>query len=127
MSRYRRVRWKQILFRGAFHRRFVRSAHRLRRSKSKTARACSAILLSIAWLILPLLPGCSRRPEKPAAVETASAASMSTGSSEGHSIKPAAPVDTGRTIRFRGLDNEYRGHTTITPNQRLLHERDQLD
>ena len=127
MSRYRRVRWKRILFRGAFHRRFVRSAHRLRRSKSRTARVCSAILLLMAWLVLPLLPGCSRRPEKPTAAETRTAASKSTVPNEVHSITPPAPVDTDRMIRFQGLDNAYRGRTRITPNQQLLHERDQLD
>lgn len=127
MSGYRRVRWKRILFRGAFRQRFVRSAHRLRRSKSKTAHVCSVIVLSMAWLILPLLSGCGWRTEKPAAVETKAAASIFTEPIEGRSKTPDAPVDTGRKIRFRGMDNEYRGCSVITRAQQILHERDQFD
>ena len=122
MSRYTRVRWKRILFRGGFHRRVVRSTRRLRHSRSKVARVCSSILLSIAWIVLPLLPGCSRRPANPTEIEPVSSRSPAPVP-----VDTVPPADSGRTIQFRGLDNDYRGTTRIMPNHGLIHGRDQND
>ena len=129
MQRYKMARWKQILRSGPVHRRLIRSTRDLRHSCSRAPRIVAAVMLTIAWLLLPLLPGCSRRTPTsrpaPAPDNTASTpADVSTPNSP--PTKSPAPA-AGGTITFRGLDNEYRGTTRVMPNKQLVHQKESHD
>lgn len=127
MHKYKMARWRRILRRSAFRRRQIRSIRHLRHSRSRAARICSAALLTIAWLLLPLLPGCGAGSAKPPTTTSGSPANTEPAPPLPESMNPPNPApgtSTGRTITFRGLDNEYRGSTHILPNNRFVHQKD---
>lgn len=130
MQRYKRARWRQILRRGPCHRRLIRSARELRHSRSRAARIFASVMLTIAWLVLPLLPGCGRRtptaqPSSASeAIQSTPADSLSSNSS---TTQPLAPLAAGRNIKFRGLDNDYHGTTRVLPNKTLIHQKESHD
>ena len=132
MSKHKMARWRRILRRSELRRRQIRSIRHLRHSRSRAARICSAVILTIAWLVLPLLPGCGAEPTKPAASQSGSPATnepptTTPSSSDSPPQVPAAGTNSGRVIRFRGVDNEYRGATHVLPDGKVVHQREQHD
>ncbi len=132
MQKYKMARWRRILRRSAFRRRQIRSVRYLRHSRSRAARICSAVILSIAWLVLPLLPGCGSEPTKPAAMQSGSPPTIEPPTAKPSSPDspppvPAAGTNPGRVIRFRGVDNEYRGSTHVLPDGKVAHQKEQHD
>ena len=67
--------------------------------------------LTFVLLSLPLLASCDR-PAAPAAP----AGRISN--------PPAVPAGPGRTITFQGLDNDFRGSTTVLSNDRVIHQKE---
>ena len=126
MQKYKMARWKQILRRGAPQRRFVKSIRRLRHSQSRLARVCSLVVLSVVWLVLPLLAGCGRRTEKPTPSPVAPPPVPATSPSPTPlPLTNSTPATTsGRSITIRGLDNDYRGRTSVLPNKQLIHQKE---
>ena len=130
MQKYRMARLKQILRRSKFRRKQFQSISRLRHSRSRTARIGSEVLLTILWLILPLLPGCGAGTDQPATSQSDLSAVEETptgNSPSSNALPPAAAksVAPGRVIQFRGVDNDYRGSTQILPNDKLVHKKEQ--
>lgn len=72
--------------------------------RKRTLRPSLAIGFSLALLTVPILVSCG------------------SGSSRTVSSKPPPATPPG-TITFRGLDNDYRGHSTVEPGGRILHQR----
>ncbi len=72
-----------------------------------------ALGLSLAILSFPLMASCDRtstpnRPAPPATVPT----------------PPAPPAKPSRTITFQGLNNDFRGSTTVLPDDRVIHHKE---
>ena len=125
MQKHKVSRWRMILRRSAFHRNTVRSFRHLRRSRFRAVRIGSTVILSITWLLLPLLPGCvpqtvsTQRPPTslgPLPVQAPSPTPL-----------PTAPAQPGRSIKIRGLDNDYQGTTRVLPDKKLIHQKDSYD
>ena len=72
--------------------------------RKRTLRPSLAIGFSLALLTVPILVSCG------------------SGASRTVSSKPPPATPPG-TITFRGLDNDYRGHSTVEPGGRILHQR----
>ena len=130
MQRYKMARWKQILRSGPVYRSLIRSARELRHSRSRATRIVTAVMLTIAWLVLPLLPGCGRRtpasqPSPAPGTTESTAADLAPPNSP--PTKSPAPAAAGGSITFRGLDNDYRGTTRILPNKQLIHQKESHD
>ena len=75
-----------------------------------------AIGLTLAILSFPLMASCDRTPKRPA--PTAPLPNKTVPA------KPAAPAKPGRTITFQGLDNDFRGSTTVLPDDRVIHHKE---
>ena len=129
MQKHKVLRWRMILRRSAFHRNAIRSCRRLRRSRFRAVRICSTVILSIAWLVLPLLPGCV--PQTEPTQRDPAAISAFAGQVPSPTLLPAppptAPPLPGRSIKIRGLDNDYRGTTRVLPDKKLIHQKDSYD
>ena len=97
-----------------YHRKYRRKAMRSRPQRGhdsqavvrrkRTPHPSLAIGFSLALLTVPILVSCG------------------SGSSRTVSSKPP-PATPPRTITFRGLDNDYRGHSTVESGGRVLHRR----
>lgn len=124
MQRYKMARWRLILRRDTFHRSLIRNIRRLRHSHWRAARFCSTLLLSIAWLVLPMIPGCSNRtptasfPSDPSDAMRARMAAKSPPPAS-----PAPPV-SGRSVKVQALDSQYRGTTRVASDKQLIHQKD---
>ena len=132
MHRYKMARWRRILSRNENRRRQIRSIRRLRHSQSGVARIYSAAILTIAWLVLPLLPGCGADPTKTTASQKGTARTVEPPTTIPSSPDTPSPVSRAgavpdRVIHFRGVDNKYRGSTRILPNDKVIHQREQND
>ena len=115
----------------------VRSIHSAPRRRSRRptsqatnrARPCHspgrdgrvAIGLTLAILSFPLLASCERTPTRPAPIEP-----LPTNAVPHKAIpsKPASPSKPGRTISFQGLDNDFRGATTVLPDNQVIHHKE---
>ena len=75
-----------------------------------------AIGLTLAILSFPLLASCDRATNRPAPPSPLSNKPIST--------KPAPPAKSNHTITFQGLDNDFRGSTTVLPNDRVIHHKE---
>ena len=129
MQRYKMARWKQILRSGPVHRRLIRSTRDLRHSHFRAPRIVAAVMLTFAWLLLPLLPGCGRRTptSHPApAPDTTASTPEDVSTPNSQPTNPPAPA-AGSTITFRGLDNDYRGTTRVMPDKQLVHQKESHD
>ncbi len=129
MRKHKMARWRRILRRNEVRRRQIRSIRRLRHSRSRAARICSAVILTIAWLVLPLLPGCgagsTRSSESQSGASTAHEMPIAHPSSpDVPSSEQALEPSPSREIIFRGLDNEYRGSTHVLPNKQIVHQKE---
>lgn len=132
MHRYKMARWRRILRRSTFRRRQIRSIRHLRHSRSRLSRIYSTVVLTIAWLVLPFLPGCGAEPAKTTASQSGSPATI-----DPPTITPSSPEssptvltlgsNSDQGIRFRGVDNEYQGFTQVLPDGQIVHQRDQHD
>ena len=132
MQKHKMARWRLLLRKNEFRRRQIQSIRRLRHSRSRVARIYSAVLLTIVWLILPLLPGCSSGNGKPVASQSDStdAEVSPPGQPASTNALPQSPTknaNPARVIQFRGVDNEYRGTTKVLPGDELLHEKEPND
>ena len=125
MQKYKMARWRHILRRGAPQRRLIKSIGRLRHSQSRLARVCSLVVLSVAWLVLPLLAGCARRTEKPKPSLVAPSPQPAASTPPPALPTNPTPAPTSRrNITIRGLDNDYRGKTSVLPNKQLIHRKE---
>ena len=72
-----------------------------------------ALGLSLAILSFPLVTSCSRTstPTQPT-----SRASVP--------VQPTPAAKLARTITFQGLDNDFRGSTTVLPDDRVIHHKE---
>ena len=75
-----------------------------------------AIGLTLAILSFPFMASCDRTPKRPAPADPLPNKSVPT--------KPAPPTRPGRTITFQGLDNDFRGSTTVLPDDRVIHHKE---
>ena len=75
-----------------------------------------AIGLTLAILSFPLMASCDRTPKRPAPTNPLPNKPVS--------IKPSPPARPGRTIIFQGLDNDFRGSTTVLPDDRVIHHKE---
>ena len=130
MQKYKMARWRRILRHSEFRRKQIWSIRRMRHSQSRVTRIGSAVMLTILWLILPLLPGCGEETDQPATSQSdlSGVEKTPTGQTASRSALPAAPaknVSPGRVIQFRSVDNEYSGSTKVLPNEKLVHQKDQ--
>ena len=75
-----------------------------------------AIGLTLAILSFPLMASCDRAPKRPAPADPLPNKPVPT--------KPAPPARPGRTITFQGLDNDFRGSTTVLPEDRVIHHKE---
>lgn len=75
-----------------------------------------AIGLTLAILTFPLMASCDRTPKRPAPTEPLPQKTVTT--------KPTPPAKPGRTIIFQGLDNDFRGSTTVLPDDRVMHHKE---
>ena len=130
MQKYKMARWRRILRHSEFRRKQIWSIRRLRHSQSRATRIGSAVMLTILWLILPLLPGCGEETGQPATSQSdlSGVEKTPTGQTASQSALPAAPaknVSPGRVIQFRSVDNEYSGSTKVLPNDKMVHQKDQ--
>ena len=75
-----------------------------------------AIGLTLVILSFPLLASCDRTPNRPAPAGSLPSKPIPT--------KPASPAKPGRTIIFQGLDNDFRGSTTVLPDDRVIHHKE---
>ena len=75
-----------------------------------------ALGLTLAILSFPLLASCDRTPNRP----------TPTGSLPNKPVptKPAPPAKPSHTITFQGLDNDFRGSTTVLPDDRVIHHKE---
>jgi len=67
-----------------------------------------ALGLSLLFLTLPCLASCGQRPPPT-------------------TRPPQQPAAVPPGIRFRGLDHEYRGSSTVQPDQTLRHQKESHD
>ena len=74
-----------------------------------------ALGLTLAILSFPLLASCDRTPKRPAPTVPLPNKPVPT--------KPAQPAKPGRTITFQGLDNDFRGSTTVLPDDRVIQHK----
>ena len=70
-----------------------------------------ALGLTLAILSFPLLASCDHTPNRPAP----------TGPLPN---KPAPLAKPGRTITFQGLDNDFRGSTTVLSDDQVIHHKE---
>lgn len=124
MQRYKMARWRLILRRGTFHSSLIRNIRRLRHSRWRAARFCSTVLLTIAWLVLPLIPGCGHRTQTSSSLPVPPDARPAVPPPKSPPRIPVTATPSGRSINVRGLDNEYRGTTRILPDKQLIHQKD---
>ena len=75
-----------------------------------------ALGLTLAILSFPLLASCDRTPKRLAPTVPLPNKPVPT--------KPAPPAKPGRTITFQGLDNDFRGSTTVLPDDRVIHHKE---
>ena len=75
-----------------------------------------AIGLTLAILSFPLMVSCDRatnRLDSPSPIPT-----------KPLPTKPAPPAKPGRIITCQGLDNDFRGSTTVLPDDRVIHHKE---
>ena len=75
-----------------------------------------AIGLTLAILSFPLLASCDRATNRPVPACPLTNKPALT--------KPAPPAKPGRTITFQGLDNDFRGSTTVLSDGRVIHHKE---
>lgn len=75
-----------------------------------------AIGLTLAILSFSLMASCDRTPKRPAPTEPLPQKTVP--------AKPAPPSKPGRTITVQGLDNDFRGSTTVLPDDRVIHHKE---
>ena len=127
-SRMNRRRYRSLMLRHAGSRSTQSAPRRSSPQRSPRARNSSrppqpvgrersvAIGLTLAILSFPLMASCNRTanrlappcplPNKPV------------------SAKPVPPAKPGQTITFQGLDNDFRGSTTVLPDDRVIHHKE---
>jgi hypothetical protein len=75
-----------------------------------------ALGLTLAILSFPLLASCDRTPNRLAPADPLPNKPVPT--------KPAPLARPGRTITFQGLDNDFRGSTTVLPDGRVIQHKE---
>jgi hypothetical protein len=75
-----------------------------------------AIGLSLAILSFPLIVSCNRPPSRTAQTDHLPYKTDTT--------KPVPPTKPARTITFQGLDNDFRGSTTVMPDSRVIYRKE---
>jgi hypothetical protein len=80
-----------------------------------------AIGLTLAILSFPLLASCDRTPKGAAPIDPLRS---NTVPNKVDPTKPAPPARPGRTITFQGLDNDFRGSTTVLPDNQVIHHKE---
>lgn len=80
-----------------------------------------AIGLTLAILSFPLLASCDRTLKPPAPVDPLPSNAVR---NKVVPAKPEPPARPGRTINFQGLDNDFRGSTTVLPDNQVIHHKE---
>jgi hypothetical protein len=97
------------------------------RRRHSRRRVVTTVSMAFAWFCVPLMPGCDHRARAP----TSTPAPLNPVPSPEEPTVPtkasSAPPAAGRTIRFEGLDQEYRGTTRVLPNDQVTHQKDSHD
>ena len=118
-SRMNRRRYLTMTLRHAGPRSTPSIPHR--NSKPRSSRPIGrngrvALGLTLAILSFPLMASCDHTPNRPAPNGPLPNKPVPT--------KPAPPAKPGHTITFQGLDNNFRGSTTVLLDDRVIHHKE---
>lgn len=96
-----------------------------RRQPHTRRRLWTNVMLALAWLFVPVVPGCDRCARAPTPIPPNTDPPPPVPTAPGTPPPPTAP--SGRNIQFQGLDHDYRGSTRVLPNDRVKHQKDSHD
>lgn len=129
MQQHRLVKWRQLLRQQRSQCRRLRRLTRLRHSRSRAVQVFSVVVVSCAWLLLPLLAGCDRA-ENSSTTPTDTRSQAAPEDSNFHPISPSSaqePASGSWPLRFTGLSHRYEGASRAQPNHELVHRKESYD